>query len=43
MVGENRIALVSGNEKLGLAEEWAQYADGYLHVEMNGFVESLNV
>ena len=43
VVGENRIALVSGNEKLGLAEEWAQYADGYLHVEMNGFVESLNV
>lgn len=43
VVGTQRIALVSGNEKLGLSQEWAQYADGYLHVEMSGFVESLNV
>jgi tRNA (guanosine-2'-O-)-methyltransferase len=43
VVGSNRIALVSGNEKLGLSQEWAPYADGYLHVDMNGFVESLNV
>lgn len=38
-----RIAVVSGNEKYGISEEWTQWADGYLHVEMAGFVESLNV
>lgn len=43
VVGGHKIALISGNEKLGLSQEWAQHADGYLHVEMNGFVESLNV
>ncbi|MFZ9521329.1 MAG: TrmH family RNA methyltransferase [Silvanigrellaceae bacterium] len=43
LVGKSRIALVSGNEKFGISESWAKYADGYLHVEMNGFVESLNV
>lgn len=43
VVGQSKIALISGNEKLGISQEWAQYADGYLHVEMNGFVESLNV
>ncbi|MEN9528639.1 MAG: hypothetical protein RI932_512 [Pseudomonadota bacterium] len=43
LVGHKRIALVSGNEKFGLSENWAEFADGYLHVDMNGFVESLNV
>ena len=43
LVGHNRIALVSGNEKFGLSENWAEFADGYLHVDMSGFVESLNV
>lgn len=42
-VDESRIALISGNEKFGVSEEWVPFADGYLHVEMNGFVESLNV
>lgn len=43
IVGEARIALISGNEKFGLSEEWVSYSDGYLHVTMAGFVESLNV
>jgi tRNA (guanosine-2'-O-)-methyltransferase len=43
LVGKSRIALVSGNEKFGISPAWADFADGYLHVEMNGFVESLNV
>lgn len=43
IAGAHRIALVSGNEKLGLSHAWADYADGYLHVTMDGFVESLNV
>ena len=43
MVGNSRIALVSGNEKFGISDQWADYADGYVHVAMNGFVESLNV
>lgn len=43
VVNDHRIALVSGNEKYGISEDWVAFADGYLHVEMNGFVESLNV
>jgi tRNA (guanosine-2'-O-)-methyltransferase len=43
VVNGHRIALVSGNEKYGISEEWVPFADGYLHVGMNGFVESLNV
>jgi len=43
VIGQKRIALVSGNEKFGLSENWAEFADGYLHVDMSGFVESLNV
>ncbi|NBO37629.1 hypothetical protein EBU99_03500 [bacterium] len=42
-VGDSRIALISGNEKFGISEDWTRHADGYLHVAMNGFVESLNV
>ena len=43
VVGESRIALVSGNEKFGISDKWVEFADGYVHVSMNGFVESLNV
>lgn len=43
IVGNSRIALVSGNEKFGISSEWNRFADGYLHVGMCGFVESLNV
>jgi tRNA (guanosine-2'-O-)-methyltransferase len=43
MVGNSRIALISGNEKFGISEQWTNFADGYVHVAMNGFVESLNV
>jgi tRNA (guanosine-2'-O-)-methyltransferase len=42
-VGTGRIALIFGNEKFGVAADWIQHADGYLHIEMTGFVESLNV
>lgn len=43
LVGNSRVALVSGNEKFGISEDWIPFADGYVHVEMCGFVESLNV
>jgi len=37
------IALVFGTELYGVSEEWTQYADFYLSVDMYGFCESLNV
>lgn len=43
VIGDSRIALISGNEKFGVSDAWVEFADGYLHVEMSGFVESLNV
>jgi tRNA (guanosine-2'-O-)-methyltransferase len=43
VIGKSRIALVSGNEKYGISSDWIEFADGYVHVEMNGFVESLNM
>ena len=38
-----RVALVFGNELHGVSEEWSARADAYVHVDMHGFVESLNV
>jgi tRNA (guanosine-2'-O-)-methyltransferase len=38
-----RVALVFGNEALGVAENWTPHADFYCYVAMNGFVESLNL
>ncbi len=38
-----KLALVFGNELHGVSEEWTEHADLYLHVDMHGFVESLNV
>lgn len=37
------VALVFGNEKAGVSPEWTEHADFYVHVDMHGFVESLNV
>jgi tRNA (guanosine-2'-O-)-methyltransferase len=42
-VQDDRIALVFGSELLGVSHEWNQYADMYVHVDMFGFTESLNV
>ncbi len=38
-----KIALIFGSELLGVSEEWNEFADMYLHVNMFGFTESLNV
>lgn len=38
-----KIALIFGNELHGVSQEWTTHADGYVHVDMHGFVESLNV
>lgn len=42
-VGDSRIALIFGNEALGVSPLWNRFADMYVHVPMTGFVESLNV
>lgn len=39
----HKVALVFGNERFGVSAEWNECADGYLAVEMRGFVESLNL
>jgi|GEM_PF-608434 len=38
-----KVALVFGNELKGVSEEWNEHADMYVHIDMHGFVESLNV
>lgn len=43
LFSEAPLALVFGNEKHGISNEWVAYADCYLSVDMFGFVESLNV
>ncbi len=40
---DTNIALIFGTELYGVSEEWTQYADLYLSVDMFGFCESLNV
>lgn len=35
--------MVFGNEASGVESEWHQHADFYTHVNMYGFVESLNL
>ncbi len=42
-VGNGPLALVFGNEAEGVSAEWAAFADGYVHVAMTGFAESLNL
>ena len=42
-VQEEKIALVFGSELLGVSQEWNEFADMYIHVDMFGFTESLNV
>lgn len=37
------IALIFGAEKYGVSEDWLQFADMYVNIEMYGFVESFNV
>lgn len=43
LLSNNRIALVFGNEKMGVDARWTEEADLYVSVGMRGFVESLNV
>ena len=43
MVSGKKIALVFGNEASGVEAQWHQHADFYTHVNMYGFVESLNL
>lgn len=40
---EKPIALVLGAELKGISDEWLAFADSYISVRMQGFVESLNV
>lgn len=42
-VQDEKIALIFGSELLGVSEEWNEFADMYVHVDMFGFTESLNV
>lgn len=42
-LSQKRLAIVFGNEKSGVSEQWGQWADMYVSVDMHGFVESLNV
>ena len=42
-IGDSRIAVIFGNEFHGVSSLWVEHADLYLHVDMVGFVESLNV
>lgn len=37
------VAIVFGNEHDGVSKESFPYADGFFHIPMSGFVESLNV
>jgi tRNA (guanosine-2'-O-)-methyltransferase len=43
VVGAKSIALVFGNEADGVEAAWKEHADFYVHVDMFGFVESLNM
>ncbi|WP_159799978.1 RNA methyltransferase [Flavobacterium sp. MK4S-17] len=40
---KQRSALFFGTEKMGLSQEVLQQADGFLHIPMAGFTESLNI
>ncbi len=40
---ESKIALIFGSELIGISEEWKNYVDLYIYVDMYGFSESLNV
>lgn len=42
-LSKGKIALIMGTEKDGASEWMLQQADEYLHIDMAGFVESLNV
>ncbi len=42
-LGGRPLALVLGSELQGVSEQWVKHADLYVHVKMDGFVESLNV
>ncbi|MES2615868.1 MAG: RNA methyltransferase [Bdellovibrionota bacterium] len=42
-VQDEKIALIFGSELLGVSQEWNEFADMYVHVDMFGFTESLNV
>lgn len=42
-VQDEKIALIFGSELLGISPEWNEFADMYVHVDMFGFTESLNV
>lgn len=42
-VQDQKIALIFGSELLGVSQEWNLYSDMYVHVDMFGFTESLNV
>lgn len=42
-LGDAPLALIFGNEKHGVSALWNSYANLYVHVGMQGFVESLNV
>ena len=41
--GEEKVAVVFGNEHIGASKETLQHADGTFAIPMRGFVESLNV
>lgn len=40
---DHKVAIVFGSELMGLSSEWGRYVDMYVHVNMFGFTESLNV
>ena len=42
-IGNQKIALIFGSELHGVSQEWKDYADMYVSVQMYGFMESLNV
>jgi tRNA (guanosine-2'-O-)-methyltransferase len=42
-LGNSPVALIFGNELHGIDPRWSPFADGYAHVQMSGFSESLNV
>ncbi len=42
-LGKGKTALFFGNERDGLSAEILENADEYLHIPMEGFVESLNI
>lgn len=43
IIENQNVALVFGTELFGLSEEWNQYADFYVFIEMYGFSESFNI